>query len=122
RSAPYQPATFQANISTIAITNKSALVLAVPAIMKFQFRVAPKKAAIPTNAPKIKAIPIRTSPNVTNLANQVYHSLLSINRMNSRYQSKAIAGLPLSGIAAALVQKPFSAVPPSIQAGLPNLP
>jgi hypothetical protein len=34
----------------------------VPAIIKFQFIKAPKKAAIPVKAPTIRAIPINTSP------------------------------------------------------------
>jgi hypothetical protein len=38
------------------------LVLAVPAIMKFQFMKAPKKAASPTKAPKISATPTKTWP------------------------------------------------------------
>jgi hypothetical protein len=46
----------------MAATISRAFVLAAPAITKFQFKNAPKNAAIPTNAPTISATPIRNSP------------------------------------------------------------
>lgn len=52
RSKPYQPATFQANVNKIASVKSTALLLADPAMMKFQFNRAPPKAARPTNAPR----------------------------------------------------------------------
>lgn len=72
RSSPIQPAVFHAKISRIAITNSIALVDAVPAMMKFQFSSPLANAAIAVNAPKISAMPINSSPNVTSRANQGY--------------------------------------------------
>jgi hypothetical protein len=40
------------------IVNNTGLVLAVPAIIKFQFMKPPKKAAIPVKTPRISATPI----------------------------------------------------------------
>ena len=65
------PDTFQARISVTAAMKSKGLLLAEPAIMKFQFIKPPKKAAIPAKAPTIKPIPTNTSPTATSLANQV---------------------------------------------------
>ena len=70
RSRPHQPAFFQAKIRKIEMVNKTGLTLADPASMKFQFIKPPKKAATPTNAPRIRAIPINISPAMINFANQ----------------------------------------------------
>src|SRR6266540_2624984 len=79
RSRPYQPATFQARIKTIPSISSTGLVLAAPAIRKFQFSSAPKNAAMPTNAPRIRATPIMNSPTATSGANQLYQPLSSMN-------------------------------------------
>src|SRR6266545_2558318 len=79
RSRPYQPPTFQAKIKTIPSISSTGLVLAAPAIMKFQFISAPKNAAMPTNAPRISATPIMNSPKATSEANQLYQPLSSMN-------------------------------------------
>src|SRR6266540_4647352 len=79
RSRPYQPATFQAKIKTIPSISSTGLVLALPAIRKFQFSRTPKNAATPTNAPRIRATPIMNSPTATSGANQLYQPLSSMN-------------------------------------------
>ena len=48
------PATFQAIIKPTATTNSIGLVLALPAIIKFQFIKPPKKAAMPVKRPSKK--------------------------------------------------------------------
>ena len=47
------------------------LVLAEPAMMKFQFMKPPTNAAIPVSAPRMSRMPTVTSPTMTSLANQV---------------------------------------------------
>src|SRR6266545_6127631 len=79
RSRPYQPATFQARIKTIPSISSTGLVLALPAIRKFQFSRTPKNAATPTNAPRIRATPIMNSPTATSGANQLEKPLSSMN-------------------------------------------
>jgi hypothetical protein len=69
RSTPHQPAVFQAIINNMLMANITGLVLAVPAIMKFQFMNAPAKAEMPTNTPAIRAMPITTSLTATSLPN-----------------------------------------------------
>jgi len=69
---PYHPAVFQARIRRIERRHITGLVLADPAIMKFQFMKPPKKAAKPVSKPKINAIPTKNSPMEINFANQVY--------------------------------------------------
>jgi hypothetical protein len=71
RSNPHQPAVFQARISRIERVKSKGFVLAVPAIIKFQFRKAPAKATMPTKAPRIKAIPTKVSLMAISGANQV---------------------------------------------------
>lgn len=104
-------------------TSRTGLVLAVPAIIKFQFIKPPKKAAIAVKRPRMSAIPIRISPATTSLANQTWELLSSKACRNERYQSKAMAGRAgASGMRTALVQKPLSASPVATQAGLLSLP
>lgn len=62
RSTPYYPATFQARINRMAMVNSTGFVLAVPASIKLMFMNAPKKAAMPTKAPMISAMPMSNSP------------------------------------------------------------
>src|SRR5574338_189876 len=59
RSRPQYPAVFQARIKIIERGNNTGLMLAVPAIMKFQFIRPPKKAATAVNRPRIRATPTR---------------------------------------------------------------
>ena len=49
--------------------NSIGLILADPAIIKFQFINPPRDAAIPVNSPRINAIPTRSSPATASLAN-----------------------------------------------------
>jgi hypothetical protein len=46
------------------------LVLTVPAIMKFQFMNAPKKAEMPTRMPSTSVTPMAISPMTMSFANQ----------------------------------------------------
>ncbi len=55
----------------MAMINITGLVLAVPAIIKFQFMKPPMKAENQTKIPNIKAIPTAISPKTTNLENHV---------------------------------------------------
>ena len=55
----------------MAMVNNTGFELAVPAIIKFQFRNPPKKAAIPVKRPRMRAAPIRISPATISLANHV---------------------------------------------------
>jgi hypothetical protein len=64
------------------------LMLADPAIMKFQFM---KNAAIPTNRPRINAIPIKNSPTATSLATRHKPGHQHPCR-KPRYQSNEISG------------------------------
>src|SRR5207249_2510254 len=57
----------------------------------------------------------------TTLANHTYAPESSMPCKKLRYQSKEMGGLPVSGTLTALAQKPFSASPVSIQAGLLSL-
>src|SRR5690554_4892838 len=86
RSSPHQPATFQASTRNTPSPNSTGLVLAVPASMKLKFSSVPKKAAIPTKAPRISPSPISVSPTATSGANQGYHSCSSMKLRKSRYQ------------------------------------
>src|SRR5947208_648083 len=109
-------------MSRTAAANSRPLLLADPAMMKFQFMVAPTKAATPTNAPIIRHTPTVNSPIATTLANQVYAPESSMNWMKLRYQSKVMAGLAgAAGILTILLQKPLSASPVTIQSGLLSL-
>src|SRR4051812_10067625 len=109
-------------MSSTAAANSRPLLLADPAMMKFQFMVAPTKAATPTNAPTIKQIPTVNSPMATTFANQVYAPESSMNWMKLRYQSKVMAGLAgAAGTLTILLQKPLSASPVCIQPGSPSL-
>src|SRR4051812_40659832 len=106
----------------MAAKNRSGLLLAEPAIMKFQFIRPPNTAAIPTNAPITSATPIANSPMATSLANHTYDPESSSPCRKLRYQSNVMAGLAgAAGIATALLQKPLSAAPVSIHAGLLSL-
>lgn len=107
RSKPYQSATFYSSMSKIDSAKSSALVLAVPAIIKFQFMKPPAKAAMPTKAPRIRAMPIKISPHITRSANLVYQPRSSINWINARYQPKAIGGLPSADACTALSKCPY---------------
>ena len=55
------PAVFQARTSRKPTSSKTGFVLALPASMKFRFMKAPPTAAIPTNAPRISAMPTEVS-------------------------------------------------------------
>ena len=65
RSRPHQPATRQARTSRMATRAISGLAPAVPANRKLAFMNTPKKAAMPVNAPRMRAIPTRVSPRIT---------------------------------------------------------
>src|SRR4051794_22112478 len=95
----------------MASVNSRPLVLADPAMMKFQFMNAPKKAAMPVRAPRMSAMPMRTSPQAISGANQVYQPLSSMYWMKLRYQSKTMGGWPSAGTCTALVQNPLSGSP-----------
>ena len=49
-------------MSRIERVKRTGFVLAAPAIMKFQFMNPARKAAMPTNAPMMRATPISISP------------------------------------------------------------
>src|SRR5262245_13421892 len=87
RSSPIQPALRHANTSHVAIANSIPLVDADPAMMKLQFIMPPKKAPIPTNAPRINAVATASSPKMISLENQVWASTFTRYSMKLRYQS-----------------------------------
>lgn len=74
RSRPIHPALRHARTSQVAIANSIPLVDAEPAMMKLQFIMPPKNAAIPTKAPRIRPAAIASSPKIIILANQVWAS------------------------------------------------
>jgi len=70
RSRPIEPETLQAITRRIERGNITGFMLAVPAIMKFQLRNAPKNAEMPVKSPRISAAPTAISPRTISFPNQ----------------------------------------------------
>ena len=91
--------------------NSIGLVLVVPAIMKFQFMKAPKNAAIPTNAPRINAIPTSNSPYAMTLPMTTSAWMLNSHARKSLYQPYASDGFAPAGIGPRdMTQFPFTGI------------
>src|SRR3972149_11884905 len=101
-------------MTPMAAVNMPGLLDAEPASRKDMFMNAPKKAAMPVNAPNRSPRPTAISPKTMTYPNQLWASLAIRTLRNSRYHSNVMAGRAgASGMAAERCQYARSDEPPS---------